>query len=516
MTRIAVAAPNRHAVDAAARACAAGGNAVDSALAAMATAVATEPGMVTPLGGAFVSVWPAGGEPVVVDGNVEMPGRGRPAEAFGGGLRPLRIDYGGGVELFVGHGSVATPGSFAAFQEAHDRFGGLPWAEVLAPAIDVLRSGFVVGQASETYLCFVGGPIFGWDAETRRSHHRADGAPLRRGDVVRLPDLAASYEVIAREGAAALYTGSLARAIVADMDARGGLLSAEDLAAYRPVVREPYRVTLGDWHVATNPPPSVGGVMLALMLGDLATRAGQGYDDVIDVQHRVLSYRAQVHDHSRDLEADGRLVLQTAARDGLEGLREVATGADQPSTSASTVHVSVVDAEGSACAITASAGYGSGVTTPGTGLVHNNALGEIELNRLGIHALPPGTRLASNMAPSVARTADGRVLSIGSPGADRITTALMQVINQGCLHGLDLQSAIDRPRVHVSIVDGQGVVEFEEDPEVIAAVQRSPLPSRGHGERSMFFGGVGAAYRREDGVLEAAGDPRREAATGVF
>ena len=257
MTRIAVAAPNRHAVDAAARACAAGGNAVDSALAAMATAVATEPGMVTPLGGAFVSVWPAGGEPVVVDGNVEMPGRGRPAEAFGGGLRPLRIDYGGGVELFVGHGSVATPGSFAAFQEAHDRFGGLPWAEVLAPAIDVLRSGFVVGQASETYLCFVGGPIFGWDAETRRSHHRADGAPLRRGDVVRLPDLAASYEVIAREGAAALYTGSLARAIVADMDARGGLLSAEDLAAYRPVVREPYRVTLGDWHVATNPPPTL-------------------------------------------------------------------------------------------------------------------------------------------------------------------------------------------------------------------------------------------------------------------
>lgn len=516
MTSIAVAAPNRHAVDAASRVCGEGGNAVDAALAAITTAVATEPGMVTPMGGAFVSVWPAGGDPVVIDGNVEMPGRGRPEGAFGGGLRPLHIEYGGGVDLFVGHGSVATPGSFAAFQEAHDRFGGIGWDRVLAPAIDVLRSGFVVGQASETYLSFVGEVIFGWDEETRASHHRPDGAPLRRGDIVRLPDLADSYATIAREGAAALYTGSLAERIVADMGAHAGLLSAEDLAAYRPVVREPYRVTVGDWDVATNPPPSIGGVMLALMLGELARRAGQDYDDVIDVQHRVLSYRAQVHDHSRDLDTDGRLVLDTAARDGLEGLRDVATGVDRPSTSASTVHVSVVDAEGNACAITASAGYGSGVTTPGTGLVHNNALGEIELNRLGIHALPPGTRLASNMAPSVARTTDGRVLSIGSPGADRITTALMQVINQGCLHGLDLQSAIDRPRVHVSIVDGQGVVEFEEDPEVVAAVRASSLPSRGHGERSMFFGGVGAAYLREDGQLEAAGDPRREAATGVF
>jgi len=143
---------------------------------------------------------------------------------------------------------------------------------------------------------------------------------------------------------------------------------------------------------------------------------------------------------------------------------------------------------------------------------------EVEiLNKLGLHRLVPGTRLASNMAPTTGRTADGRVLAIGSPGADRITTALMLVLGQGCLHGADLQHAIEAPRLHVRFDDdGVAVVEHETDAAIADAVREAGLPARDHGIQQMYFGGVGAAYRREDGLLQAAGDPRREAAVAVL
>ena len=173
--------------------------------------------------------------------------------------------------------------------------------------------------------------------------------------------------------------------------------------------------------------------------------------------------------------------------------------------------------DGLACTITVSSGYGAGITIPGTGMILNNALGEPELNRLGLHQLSPGTRLASNMAPTTGRTTDGRVLAIGSPGADRITTALMQVLVQGCLRDADLQSAIEAPRVHVSFApDGTARVEHESDPAIELAARSLGLASTDHGPMSMYFGGVGAAYRAADGRLEAAGDPRRAAEVALL
>src|SRR5690606_12906110 len=179
-------------------------------------------------------------------------------------------------------------------------------------------------------------------------------------------------------------------------------------------------------------------------------------------------------------------------------------------------HVAAVDSDGMACAVTASSGYGSGATIPGTGLLLNNCLGEPELNRLGLHALAPGTRLASNMAPSVARAPDGRVMAIGTPGADRITTALMQVLARHCLLDVDMGEAISRPRAHVRVVRGEPTrVDYERDAGIAAAVTALGMPGLEHEPHSMYFGGVGAASRSASGVLSAAGDPRREAATGV-
>ena len=507
MTRqVAVAATGPVAVQAGLAAARAGGNAVDAAIASMVAAMSTEPGIVSALGGAFVTIWPADGEPEVIDGNVEMPGRGQPAERFGQGLREFDVAYGGGITLYAGHGSVATPGAFAALGLAHERHGAAAWRDVLAPTSAALREGFHIGAAAASYLDITADSVFGWDEHTRPLVTRADGSALRGGDLVRSPDLADTLDLIGEQGAQTVYTGELAARIAADSVARGGLLTAADLAAYRALVREPVTLRLGDWEVATNPPPSIGGPLLAVMLGELAGRAGRDWRDVIEIQRHVLSYRHHVHDLSEDLEEDGYALLETVQRHGLPGLP----------TSSSTAHVSAVDSDGRACAITASSGYGAGATVPGTGLMLNNCLGEPELNRLGLHALSPGTRLASNMAPSVGRSTDGGTLAIGTPGADRITTALMQVLARYCLMGIGLQEAIDRPRLHVRVLeDGSHRLEHEDDPAMTDAAARSGMETVRHPRHSMFFGGVGAAHRAPGGALSAAADPRREAATGV-
>ncbi len=506
MARVAVAATGPVSLAAAREVADAGGNAVDAAVAGALAAMATEPGIVSLGGGAFVSVWPEGEDPFVIDGNVEMPGRGLPPEAFGGGVREVHTTYGGGVTMFAGPGSVATPGAAAACQLAVEELGFAPWHDVVAPAARFCREGYPIGGAAARYLALVAGPLFGEQAEAFEVVTRDDGTPLRAGDDSRNPLLADVLDLVGHEGSSVLSAGEVGRAMVDALAADGGIVTRRDLAEYAPLVRPSVRRTVGAWDLAVNPPPSVGGPMLAVMLGELGRRGRVGWDDVLAIQEAVLRYRVEVHDHAGDLDAAGHELLLSVDRNGLAGLP----------TSASTAHVSAVDADGNACAVTMSAGYGAGITVPGTGMLLNNALGEPELNKLGLHRLTPGTRLASNMAPTTGRTADGRVLAIGSPGADRITTALMQVLGQGCLHDADLQEAIDAPRLHVRFDEsGAAVVEHESDPGIEAAVAASGFASHVHGELSMFFGGVGAAFRHEDGVLQAAGDPRREAAVGV-
>ena len=469
-------------------AAAAGGNAVDAAIAAMVAAMTTEPGIVSVAGGAFVTIWPAGGEPEVVDGNVEMPGRGMPSERFGEGLREIHTTYGGGLTLYAGHGSVATPGALAALGVAHDRHGQAAWKDVMAPSVAAARSGYRVGAAAACYLAITGDSVFGWDAHTRPLVTGPDGGTLSAGDLATNPDLADTLEQVVEEGARSMYTGSLAALIATDSEQRGGLVTAADLAAYRPQVRTPLRLQLGDWDVATNPPPSVGGPMLAVMLRELAGPPDWDWARIIEVQRQVLSYRHRVHDLSTDLEEDGYALLETVERHGLAGLP----------TSSSTAHVSAVGQRR----------YRlrdhriERIRFRRNGSWHRNAAQQLSRRARAQPARParvwrPGTRLASNMAPSAARRSDGAALAVGSPGADRITTALMQVLGRLCLHGDALQHAIDAPRVHVRILDD-------------GTRARRPRGRRGgrrgggraraavvlHGPQSMFFGGVGAAASR--------------------
>lgn len=501
MTRVATASANQMAADAGARLADEGGNAVDAALAAALVAMITEPGICGLGSGAFITIWTDDDDPVTVDGDVEMPGRDLPPERFGGGTYEITTEYGGGTTMAVGHGSVATPGALAALELASERFGRVPWAELFGPAIDRAREGFPMGESSHHYLEYVHESVYGRQEASRTAIHDADGGLIALGETIDVPDLPDSLEFLAQEGSRGFYEGDIGAAIAADMEANGGILTRRDLEAYEAVLRDPLRAEVGSLDVATNPPPAVGGAVLVAMLRlmDGWPKEGWSPTDVqrlVAVQRAVLGFRRGRLDPADDLASEVAAMLDAIAGGDLEAL----VG------SPSTVHTSTADRDGTGCAVTASAGYGAGIIAPGTGIWLNNCLGELELNPGGVHALEPGSRLISNMAPTVARGRGGDVLAIGSPGADRITTAILQTLLN--LAGLPLEDAIAHPRLHVDVRQDRILAE-EGLPidELTGTVVRFAEPH-------MVFGGVAAAELR-DGSVRAAADPRRTGGTAM-
>jgi gamma-glutamyltranspeptidase/glutathione hydrolase len=337
--------------------------------------------------------------------------------------------------------------------------------------------------------------------------HDDDGVVIKAGSIVVIPELAEALELIAKDGAETLYTGELAELLIRDMADNEGILTAQDLAEYEAVVRPALIVQQNGWRLATNPPPAVGGVAVAAMLALLDGVPGQGswnqreLERLVEVQHAVFGRRLAELDEEDVRKLEGQKLLDLAAGGDLRAL-----------SSPSTATVSVVDDEGDACAITVSSGYGSGVMTPGTGIWLNNALGEQELVHDGPHSLAPGTRLTSNMAPSVARRdSDGAVLAISSPGSDRIPSAIAQVYALYTHGGLPLEEAVEHPRLHVRVREDV-VVDYEDD---LAVSGSTGLPTRSMPPHSMYFGGVAAAFWDPAEGLTAVGDPRRTGAVAV-
>jgi len=234
-----------------------GGNAVDAAVAAVIVSMCTEPGIIAPAAGAFITVWPPDEDPVTIDAYCEMPGRADP-DRLGTGRQEVFMTYGGGMHTNIGYGSVATPGAFAGYELASQSFGAAPWRELLRPAIDQTRMGFPVPTVTATYLEHSHDVIFGWHPDSRRAVHHPDGSVISAGEILALPDLANSLELIAEGGAEVFYTGEIGQAITTEVHDNGGILSQADMAAYEAIVRKPIRLALDGWEIATNPPPRSG------------------------------------------------------------------------------------------------------------------------------------------------------------------------------------------------------------------------------------------------------------------
>ena len=504
MTRIAVATTSQLAAEAAEEVAASGGNAVDCALAAALLSINAEPGVCALAGSAFITIWRASDDPVTIDGNVAVPGNGLNDEQRGHGAVRVTLDYGGGLTTLVGPGSVAVPGTLAAMEDAWKRYGNASWSDIFAPTIRACREGFPLSAACRYYLGYSASRIFDRSDDGYAALHREDGTLRDAGDTIIVPHLADSLTQIAEEGARVFYEGDIARAIAGHCQDGSGMLTLADLTAYQAKERAAITTDIGDWSIASNPPPAVGGSVLAATLlacSDLGDSYWSSADlaKLIRAQQACLDFRKRHLDLADDVGTEAARLVESARSGRLQARW----------ASASTVHTSVVDSDGTGCAITASSGYGSGEMPRGTGLWLNNCLGEIELNRRGLDAGPVGARLPSNMAPSVARR-DGVVLAAGSPGADRITTALQQFLINYVQREMSLEDAIAHPRVHVD-TSGDCVRLMAEPGLDLPEIE---LPVTVFPSLVMYFGGVGAAVSHRAGRIEAAADPRRDG--GVF
>ena len=504
MIGVAVATTSKLAASAAEEVAGRGGNAVDCALAASLLTMNAEPGVCALAGGAYITIWQAGEMPVTIDGNVAVPGLGHSEGISPDSVEKVSMAYGGGITTLVGAGSVGVPGSLAAVEAAWQRFGSADWADIFAPSIRATRDGFPLSSAARYYLGYSGTSVYGRSADGFGALHE-NGRLLDKGSRVVVPHLSDSLAKIAHGGARVFYEGELAERIVSHCEERGASLTYRDLAEYTAISRPALNVALGDWRIATNPPPAVGGTVLGAMLTAFGREPISAWDlsavrQLIDVQRAALDYRRRHLDLSDDVAADSERMLADAGSGRL--LSRWA--------SASTVHTSAVDDNGLGCSITASSGYGSGEMPQGTGLWLNNCIGELELNRRGLDAGPAGRRLPSNMAPSVARSGD-RVIAVGTPGADRITTALHQfLVNALQLDmPLELQRTRAHPRAHV---DTSGD-EVRLMAEAGLPLPETDLPVTVFDTPSMYFGGVGAAQFDAANGFSVAADPRREGGT---
>jgi gamma-glutamyltranspeptidase/glutathione hydrolase len=501
MRRISVASASQLAANAGSAVADAGGNAVDAAIGAAICSMVTEPGIIAPGSGGFITVWPADGEPIVIDAYAEMPGRGLPPERFGKGGRNVELTYGGKTSTIVGYGSVATPGAFAGLRLAWERYGDVPWEELFEPAIAAVEKGFPLSSAAAEYLGHSHALVFGWDPDSYAVLHHDNGRHLSTGDTVLIPHLADTLRQLATEGIDALYGGELGARIAKTVDEQEGILTLRDLAEYRAIVRKPITVEVDDWTIATNAPPAVGGATMAAMLLLMGIKGFDHWDGpdvarLVEVQDVVRSFRKTHLDELHDRGAEAGRLLELAAMGDMKGMLA------SPSTS----HTSTVDSDGLGCSITVSAGYGSGAMVPGTGMWLNNSLGEIELHTGGFHGVEPGVRLVSNMAPTVARSRHGAVLAIGSPGASRITTAVSSVLVNFMHLGMSLSESVKHARLHTEIFNGTPTVSYEPGIDIgdVEGFDMRRFP-----DISMYFGGVQASlWDPLAGFFEVA-DPRR-------
>jgi gamma-glutamyltranspeptidase/glutathione hydrolase len=439
----------------------AGGNAVDAATATAFALAVTYPEAGNIGGGGFTLVRMADGRTAAIDYREVAPLAA---------TRNMFVDDSGRATNRSNVGPLASgvPGSVAGILTAQQRFGVLPLARVMEPAIALAEQGFVVDSQIERsfennrskIVRFAGAKFF------------SNGKGPAVGTTLRQPELARTLRAIADSGAAAFYSGALSRAIAEDMRAQGVIITAEDLAKYKAEVREPLRGTYRGHTVMTMPPPS-SGMTLLQTLNILEGFAPLPPYESARYKHLVASaLQRSFVDRNRYLADPGfervpteRLVdkshaamlragIGTRARPTLELLSGPREGTE-------TTHYSVVDDAGNAVAATTTINslFGSGVYLPNVGFFLNDEMDDfatnpdaparIGLNQGGHNAIVPGKRMASSMMPTIVLDRQGRaLLMLGARGGPRIISAVTQTVVNVIDHRMGIADAINAPRVH--------------------------------------------------------------------
>lgn len=471
-----------------------GGNAVDAAVCAVLASFAVESPLTGFGAGGFIMVHQE--ETVLIDFFVSAPGRDgieRGAELV---AVPVHFDADTVQTFYVGPASCGVPGTAAGLEEALRRFGSVSLGELVGPGVRLAREGAPV-NAEQAYILDILAPIHERLPGTRELYAPA-GRTLREGETFRFPELAEALERFGAEGAEPFYRGEVAARLSEHVVAGGGTLSPADFAAYEAVERAPIRVPFRGAEVLTNPPPSSGGILIAYCLG-LLERLGErsGPEQLVAAMGAANEARGEAFAEALYGADIGESLLDGAALDAAAG-----------DLLGSTTHISVLDAKGTCASVTCSNGSGSGVLAPGTGVILNNMLGEEDLNPLGFHAIAPGRRVPSMMAPTVVLRGGEIELGLGSAGSNRIRSAILQTIVRTVEQRMAVEQAVRAPRLHFE----QGVVQAEPgiDEDALARIEARGIPVLRRPEINLFFGGVQAVARDpSSGAFSGGGDPRR-------
>ena len=486
-----------------------GGNAVDACIAAAFVSWVAESPLTGPGAGGFMLVHQASDRSTrVLDHFVTVPGLGLRSPGVAE-MEHAQVDFTAesSQSFRIGAGSCAVPGSAVGLGEAHRRFGSLPWPVLLEPAIRHARKGVVITKAQD-YLHAILDPILRHTDEGRKIYGPR-GRRLRAGDKLVMTDFARTLERLAEKGAGDLYDGELARTVSAFVREQGGEITLRDLREYRVIQRRPARAAFLGHELEANPPPSTGGLLIGFgtrLVDRLGAGGPAGSAEAIarlaEIMREQDAARGEIS--ARDLSRGGlarRLYDAKALGAAVRRLR-----ARPPESVQGTTHISAVDGQGNAAALTASTGAGSGLIVPGTGIQMNNMLGEFDLATTGVHPRS-GTRFTSGMAPSLVLR-DGRPrLVVGSAGSLRLRGAIMQVIVNVVAHDMGVKEAIDRPRIHLE--DSTLNTEGGNDPAELRRLEAWGYDLHRWRARNLFFGGVSGVEILADDTLAAAGDPRR-------
>lgn len=373
-----------------------------------------------------------------------------------------------------GHLAAGVPGTVDGMVRLHQKYGSMPWGELVQPAIDLAARGFPLTEKEADKFDEYRKDFIKYN--TRRPEFALKDN-WKAGDTIRLQDLAATLELIRDKGRAGFYEGITAERIVAEMKRGGGIISKEDLASYQALWREPITGSFKDYKVISMPPPSSGGIALLQLLtitedypiDEWGWNTAKTAHLMVEAERRVYADRAKHLGDPAFYQVPVAGLLDTAyikqrMRDFDPGdatdSDAVSAGTPAPYESPNTTHYSIVDPMGNSISATTTLNsvFGSKVFVDGAGFLLNNEMDDFSIkpgypNTYGLiggeaNAIEPGKRMLSSMTPTILEKDGALYMSVGSPGGSTIITSVYQTILNVTVHGFPMQGAINAGRFH--------------------------------------------------------------------
>jgi gamma-glutamyltranspeptidase/glutathione hydrolase len=502
-----------------------GGNAIDVAVAVAFSMAVTQPYFASLGGGGFAMI-KMSKQTEVLDFREMAPHAASP-DLYKGKGADSSID---------GALAVGVPGVPAGLWALHKKYGNLHWNVLLLPAIDLAIKGFEVsGEWSQT--TFENQKRF--NPTGQAVFFKKNGVRYLPGDILKQPDLARLLREMSNRGIVPFYEGMAARDIAKTLQAKGGILTYEDMKNYKVRWLEPLRTDFMGYQISLMPPPSSGGVVLTqalkmIELSSLKNKKPMSIDELHTLGEILkLSFRGRSLLGDPDFVKNplNQLLSDSAIHENFKHFKadksyepDPASKAAQTHESKQTTHFSVMDDKGHAVAITMTLNgdYGSGMVSEKFGVALNNEMDDFttqpgQPNMFGLiqgdaNKVEPGKRPLSSMSPTIVEKNGELVMAVGSPGGPRIISAVLQVLYRSLVNGFDMDHAIQAGRVHHQYLPNILYIEpFRFSPEILEG-----LKARGHKVEESDVALVYGIRKRADGLLEGAFDSRAEGAAGGF